>query len=142
MPTYRNDSQNTVQIEKLNGDKISIYPGGQSESKHFIEIPGLVLISDEPLFNPSVKNEVVSFAAAEEKTVTIESGTDEVMVWQVSGCNVEIFMQAVSNIPAWTMLRNGLDGTKMICDKTFNKLILKSDGAGTCRVQQIEGKIS
>lgn len=142
MPTYRNDGENTLQVEKMSGERFQLIPGGQAESKYFIDNPDLFLISDEPVFNPSLKNEVITFGAAEEKTVNVEAGASEAMIWQVAGCNVEIFRQAVSNTPSWTVLRDGLDGTRITCDKTFNKLVLKSDGTGTCRVQQFQGELS
>lgn len=136
MPTYRNTgSSPTLAINVADSLWVSFPAGVDVAVEHVVSHADLTLISSEPYYNPVLGNDAVVFAAAGSETVSVVAGTRHIAIWQVSGCNITVYLQAQANTPALATLRPG-DSLSIPCNEQFSSVVLVSDGAGSCSVVQ------
>lgn len=138
MPTYRNDGQGNVVIENLSGGPKTLKPGETGQSYKVYDLAGLTKTNDEPYYNPVVSTDNVTFTGAESKTVAINAAkTRKVLVFNFLGCKVTAYLESSANTPALHPPLEFNDVLEFDLDGNASKLVLVSDGAGSCVVKQL-----
>lgn len=138
MPTYRNDSTTTSYLLKnIGGKTVQVDRGDTIQTYEILSQDGLTQIDPAPYWNPVLANASVVFTAAGSKTVAIAdlAQVQAVKIWQVSGCNVEVYRRDQANTPSACKLRPGDSATLTLRGRT-DQLVLVADGAGACTVIQ------
>jgi hypothetical protein len=135
MPTYRNTGAAGTLVISAGARSYSFPPGVDVAIEAVITDSRLTLVDAAPYYNPLVANAAVTFAAAGTETVTVDLATRQVCIWQVSGCNITVYLQAAANTPALATLRPG-DSLSIPCNEQFSSLVLVADGPGSCTVAQ------
>jgi hypothetical protein len=134
MPTYYNGSQR-VYTDPDNNFSIEI---GETKAVYeYITATGLTKTSDLPYWNPITDQTLVTFSGAEALTVNLDVSNQKnyVLIWQVTTCNVDIYLQSVDNTPKWATLRPG-DSIVIPVHNRANRLALISSAAGSCYILQ------
>ena len=136
MPTYRNDTAGNIVIENINGQIQSVAPAGTVES-YIVGHSVLTLVSDDPYYNPIIeRHSVSSTGAADPQEVELSGLSGEwILIDDVTGGPVTVYLQSTSNTPAVAVLSAG---ESFVC-QSGNKadaLVLTFDAAGTCTVTE------
>ena len=142
MPTIRNDGSawHLINDSPAEPPRFVPFPPGATLITYdhaAVALPGVTLVSAAPYWNPVIANDAVSFAVAGsvEVVINVAGKPVQALIWQVSGCNVSVYLDSPANVPKWATLRPG-DLTGIPLRGRVGKLFLVSDGPGSCSVVQ------
>jgi hypothetical protein len=135
MPTYRYTGS-TERSLVVPGGFLSWSPGETKAIDWIIEDVEFEQTDPAPFHNPILANSELSFTAsgiAQEVAIANIATAKSALVWQVTGCNVTVYLRSISNTPAIAVLRPG-DSLKITLSGKADKLVFVPDGAGSCVV--------
>ena len=138
MPTYRNDNNTPHLIQDTSGDTKTVAPGETVQTYRIYSYPGLTLLSETPYYNPVVCLDEVVFAKAGKQVVAVNvSETQRILVYDVSGCEVIVYLESTANAPGLHSALGSNDTLEVDVDRNASRLVLVSNGAGSCVVKQM-----
>jgi hypothetical protein len=140
MPTYRNDTANTIveNFQDQHGAEVSfrIESGKTLRTEFVLTNANLTLVSEAPYYNPlqaSIQT-ATSTGVGDDKTVQIELITKTISILNQSDAVVTVFLRSLSNIPGL----NCYPWTERIIQvgHNVNQLVLQFSAVGTVYVEQ------
>lgn len=130
MPTYRNDSNETIKVENKDKEIVSVEPNQTVETNKYLSITGLTKTLDTPYYNRVVNRQTITLGAAQDVEISLE--TDWILIFQITD-SVTVYRQSASNTPPEYEDHTSLDPVIQIPAKgTLNNLVMS--GTGTCEV--------
>ncbi len=139
MPIYRNDNNAPYLMRDTSGNTRTVVPGESIQSLRIYDYPGLTLLSETPYYNPVLSLDEVSFAKAEKQEVAVNvSETRKILVYNVTGCEVSVYLQSIANAPGLHSALGSGDTLEVDVDHNASKVVLVSNGAGSCLVKQMK----
>jgi hypothetical protein len=136
MPTYRNDSNETLALINTNGAQKYVKPGYSIESYIHYDISGLTKTAASPYYNPVYAS---THILSGEQEVDINSDTKTIILINDSDTiDVDVYWDSTENTPA-TPLTKGTWSFPDIQDKV-QKLIFSYSGelsSGECMCIQM-----
>lgn len=135
MPTYKNNGDSRVFINNY-----SIEPEETKYVPYYSSHSDLELISEVPYYNPVVARTTITFSEAETQTHELDDDTKSIMISDVSGITVDVYIQDETNTPATMILPEGYANIIDVEDK-FTQVILESDDAGSCIITEYNTEI-
>jgi hypothetical protein len=134
-----NEGDQVLSVTDAQGRHVSVQPGEEVQVLEFLALDGLTKTSDAPLFNPVVGLAQVVFAAAEEQAVALDvAACRKALVFGVSGCTVQVFLQAATNTPALHPPLAAGETLEIDLARQAEQLVLVSSAAGSCWVKQLQ----
>ncbi|MDD4081857.1 MAG: hypothetical protein PHD05_00585 [Sphaerochaetaceae bacterium] len=137
-PNYNNAFGTKLYIKSTNNTALTVlgFTGDNYEPLFVSNYPSLVQISPLPLYNPILKEETITFAAAETKIFYL---TDSILnrtlsLFRATTATFTIFIESASNTPSFTVAP-GESFSLMIINK-ITKLIITSSAAGSIFVRE------
>lgn len=135
MPTYQNTTSKRLDI----GDKI-VKPSEIIKTYKYLNVDGLTMISEDPYYNPVILLESVTFVGAETKEVIVpRPEIDLECVVKDTTVKVTIYLNSITNTPPALILNAGEIG-QVSLKGCVGKLIIESEGAGSCSVILIQNE--
>ena len=139
MPTYRNDNNTPYLMRDTVGDTKTVAPGESIQTYRIYSYPGLSLLSRTPYYNPVVSVDEVVFAKAGKQEVAVSiSETRKILVYNVTGCEVTVYLESIANAPGLHSALGSSDTLEVDVDHNASKMVLVSNGAGACVVKQMK----
>ena len=131
MPTFINNTENTIKAVDISGNNIMVAPTESFTTFSYDVNANLTKTSDQPLWN-RIKNRQTITATTEGTAVTISVKTQKILIGNITN-TISVFIQDTSNTPAEFSNKTSDDPIIMIpsygrCDK------LVIVGTGTCDV--------
>lgn len=140
MPTYRNDANTPHLMRDTSGNTRTVAPGETVQTYRIYDYPGLTRTADTPYYNPVVSLDEMVFAKAEKQELAVDvSETRKIFVYGVTGCGVTVYLESIANAPGLHSALESTDTLEADLDHNASKVVLVSDGAGSCVVKQMRG---
>lgn len=107
MPTYKNNTANDITFSYLDSNNIRqnvLLEAGESYiSEYTLPNPGgfgLTTVANTPYYNPfkSVDG-ITSTGVGDDQTISLDTNTDEIEIWNDSPSDITLFLQSISNTP-------------------------------------------
>jgi len=144
MPTYRNDSENTYQILNSNNEQQVVIPGDSVLTFQILDLSGMTKTAEAPYFNPvpaSGVHDVISTGPGDDKTINLDSATDEIEIWNESSADITCFLRAAANTPGLMILENSVRNISALKNQA-DKVVLQFSAAvttGQCYLTELKG---
>lgn len=134
MPTYKN---NTLYAVAEKG--IHFAPGETHKTEYTLSDARLTKLLDTPYYNPTIAiHDLTSTGPDDDKTVTLNASTTEIMIWKIVGATVTVYLNDVDagvtvSLPeGYEIALNELKGRVI-------QVILVFSHGGTCEVVEVRG---
>ena len=141
MPTYRNDSETTYKILNSGGALQIVGPGDPVLTYQLLTLPGMTKTAEAPYFNPTDGvHEVSSTGPGDDKTINLNSNTDEIEIWNESTADITCFLRATANTPGFKILASSIrniSGLKTQADKVVLQFT-EAVSAGDCYLTELK----
>lgn len=138
MPTYRNTSSKPYWERGIEVKQFST----KETEKILTESSTLRRVSDAPYYNPYVSNTTLTFSGAQTKTINITNidKSEKAIIWNILGCNINVYVNSVSNTPAIGLVPVG-QSVEIFLKKSTDAIVCVSDGIGSCQVLITKAKL-
>lgn len=141
MPTYRNDSENTYKVLNSEHNEQVVQPRESVATLQFLDISGMTKTAEAPYFNPSDGvHEVTSTGPADDKTIVLDSATNEIEIWNESEATITCFLRTTANTPGLKILAKSIRNISGL-SKRVDQIILQFSTAvssGQCYLTELE----
>lgn len=141
MPTYRNDSENTYKILNISDEEQIVQPGQSVQTYRILTLSGLTKTAEAPYFNPSDGvHDVTSTGPGDDKTINLDSDTDEIEIWNESEADITCFLRAAANTPGLKILENSIRNISALKNQV-NAVVLQFSVAvtsGQCYLTELK----
>lgn len=103
MPTYRNDSNATRYAINTASKQVAVAPGETVQVYYLLTAADWTKTSDEPYYNPvlAADNTVSSTGPGDPATISLQSGTDKVEIYNNSSADITLLLNAAGNTPGY-----------------------------------------
>lgn len=136
MPKYRNDGSTIQTYKDVFGRGQHAVPGQEVTTFHNLAAPWTIT-DPTPFYNPVLSITDVTFSAAEEQEVTVDTDCERLLIYGVTGCIVEPFVDSSANTPALHSPLAAGDELEVYTKDQMRKIVLVSDAAGSCTIKQL-----
>ena len=134
MPTYKNETAYPV-AEK----GIHFAPGETHATYEILSNPLLTKLLDSPYYNPTAAiHSLISTGPGDDKTVTLNTGTTEILIWKITGATVSVYLNH-TDAGLTIALPEGYEVTLPELKGRVTQIILKFAHGGTCELVEVEG---
>ncbi len=101
MPTYRPRSSVRSYVMVTVAGRNLFFPAGQdTEVEYLVSHPDLDKTADTPYFNPALaKSGLTSSGVGDDKTIVLQSETDEVEIINNGSATLTVYREALANAP-------------------------------------------
>jgi len=141
MPTYRNDSESTYKVLNSVGTEQVVPPGNSVQTFQLLSIFGLTKTAEAPYFNPSDGvHEISSTGSGDDKTIVLNSATNEIEIWNESEATITCFLRTTTNTPGLKILAKSIRNISGL-SKRVDQIILQFSTAvssGQCYLTELE----
>lgn len=142
MPTYRNDSVNSYRILNSNNVQQVVQPGESAQTYQLLTLSGMTKTAEAPYFNPSDGvHEISSTGPGDDKTINLNSNTNEIELWNEGTADITCFLRATANTPGFKVLASSIRNISGLKDHA-DKMVLQFSAAisaGECYLTELEG---
>lgn len=142
MPTYRNDTKFACKVMDLNDEERVIGPSESIQTYWMLTLSGMTKTAEAPYFNPSDGvHEISSTGLGDDKTINLNSNTDEIELWNESGADITCFLRATVNTPGMKILANSIRNISGLSGMA-EQIILQFTAAvssGQCYLTELRG---
>jgi len=128
MPTYTNTVNGIVNV-----DDYTFLPLETKLFYHYLDNSGgyLTLDSDEPYYNPILKDEVVTGTGETKEVALVSTSSSSIRLVPVSG-SIKVYLNSVSNTPGMTLK----ESVTITNRKRITRIYLVFTGAGEVLFQE------
>ena len=134
MPTYKNETAYPV-AEK----GIYFAPGQTHKTDYILTDSRLTKLLDSPYYNPTLAiHSLISTGPDDDKTVTLNTNTTEVLIWKIVGATVSVYLNH-TDAGLTIALPEGYEVTLPEIKGRVTTILLKFAHGGTCELVEVEG---
>lgn len=143
MPTYKNESTATRRVTNANNKSVNVKPGDTVQTYELLTADEWTKTDDSPYYNPvlDVHAEISSSGDGDPTTISLESGCDQVEIWNNSGADVTALLNDSNNTPGYKIPANTLR-TLSGLSRYVDTIVLEFSAAvssGEVIVHELEG---
>lgn len=138
MPTYRNESSETVWVLDYTNNQVKFAPGEEKETLKILDDANLTKINDEPYYNTLIDENTLTLAtSATSASLNIDPSSSYIRIIPITSnillSSIKIFINDWNNIP-------GITVNELITLTNRGKIekLYFSNGPGTICIKEIK----